>query len=126
MIRIIAPEEPFGMHLKLGKNGQPITAPIAPGIVETVYVENVKVMAPGEEVDIIFKPSVVALDGEREVENQKGSEGDLRFWASGPLVVDVERTMAFAMKRKIFAPEFSSSSETSRNEKYGLKNNEPN
>ncbi len=126
MIRIIAPEEPFGMHLKLGKNGQPITAPIAPGIVETVYVENMKVMAPGEEVDIIFKPSVVALDGEREVEIKRDQKATIRLSASGPLVVDVERTMAFAMKRKVFAPEFSSSSETSQKEKYRLKNNEPN
>jgi hypothetical protein len=30
------------------------------------------------------------------------------------------------MKRKIFAPEFNSSSETSQNEKDGLKNIEPN
>jgi predicted polyphosphate/ATP-dependent NAD kinase len=106
MIRIIAPEEPFGMHLKLGKNGQPITAPIAPGIVETVYVENMKVMAPGEEVDIISKPSVVALDGEREVEIKRDQKATIRLSASGPLVVDVDRAMAFAMHHKILAPAY--------------------
>jgi hypothetical protein len=69
---------------------------------------------------------VVALDGEREVEIKRDQKATIRLSASGPLVVDVERTMALAMKRKIFTPEFSSSSETSQNKKYGLKNNEPN
>jgi predicted polyphosphate/ATP-dependent NAD kinase len=104
MIRTIAPEEPFGMHLIIGKNGKPITAPIAPGIVDTVYVENTQVIVPGEEVDIIFKPSVVALDGEREVEIKRDQKAAVRLSAAGPLVVDVERTLAFAMQDKIFAP----------------------
>jgi predicted polyphosphate/ATP-dependent NAD kinase len=115
MIRIIAPEEPFGMHLKLGKNGQPIMAPIAPGILETVYVENMKLMAPGEEVDIIFKPSVVALDGEREVEIKRDQKATIRLSASGPLVVDVERTMALAMHHKIFAPAYDKNPLTFQN-----------
>ncbi|MEN8805875.1 MAG: NAD(+)/NADH kinase [Desulfobacterales bacterium] len=122
MIRIIAPEEPFGMHLKLGKNGQPITAPIAPGIVETVYVENMKVMAPGEEVDIIFKPSVVALDGEREVEIKRDQKATIRLSASGPLVVDVERTMAFAMHHKILAPAYDKKPLTFQNQVDRLNN----
>lgn len=122
MIRIIAPEEPFGMHLKLGKNGQPITAPIAPGIVETVYVENMKVMAPGEEVDIIFKPSVVALDGEREVEIKRDQKATIRLSASGPLVVDVERTMAFAMHHKILAPAYDKKPLTFQNRVDRLNN----
>jgi hypothetical protein len=39
-----------------GKGGQPVTAPIAPGVVETVSVETVQLMAPGEAVEIIFNP----------------------------------------------------------------------
>lgn len=126
MLRSIAPADPFSMHLKLGSNGRPVTAPIAPGIVETVSVENVRLMAPGEEVNIVFNPCVVALDGEREVEIKKGQKATIRLSTDGPLVVDVERTMAFAMRNKILAPEYSNSLETSQKEKYRLKNNEPN
>ena len=94
------------MHLKLGKNGQPITAPIAPGILETVYVENMKVMAPGEEVDIIFKPSVVALDGEREVEIKRDQKVTIRLSGASAFWLEMLVTMALAMERKIFTPEF--------------------
>ena len=107
MIRSIAAQEPVSMHLKLGNNGQAVTAPIAPGIIETVSIENMQLMAVGEDVDITFTPCVVALDGEREVEIKKGQKAAIRLSVHGPLVVDVDRTMAFAMQKKIFASETS-------------------
>ncbi|MEA3338665.1 MAG: NAD(+)/NADH kinase [Chloroflexota bacterium] len=102
MLRSIAAQEPVGMHLKLGNNGKSVKAPIAPGIIETVSIENMKLMAVGEEVDITFTPCVVALDGEREVEIKKEQKVAIRLSTHGPLVVDVDRTMAFAMQKKIF------------------------
>ncbi|MBC2710931.1 MAG: NAD(+)/NADH kinase [Desulfosarcina sp.] len=104
MLRSIAAQEPVSMYLKIGNNGRPVTAPIAPGIIETVSVKDVQLMADWESVDIHFAPSVVALDGEREVEIKKGQEAAIRLSVNGPLVVDVEGTMTFAMKREIFAP----------------------
>ena len=47
-------------------------------------------MAVGQSVDIHFAPSVVALDGEREVEIKKGQKAAIRLSADGPLVVDIE------------------------------------
>ena len=107
MLRSIAAQEPVSMHLKLGNNGRLVTAPIAPGIIETVSIKDVQLMAAGESVEIHFTPSIVALDGEREVEIKKGEKSEIQLSADGPMVVDVGRTMAFAMKRKIFAPETS-------------------
>lgn len=106
MIRSIAPDEPFGMALKLGKNGRSVTAPIAPGIIETVSIENMQLMVASEEIDITFTPCVVALDGEREVEIKKGQKATIRLSTEGPFVVDVNRTMAFVMQNKILAPEY--------------------
>jgi len=105
MLRSIAPDEPVSMVLELGKKGRSVTAPIAPGIIEVVSIENVQLMAAGETVDINFSPCVVALDGEREVEIKKGQKAAIRLSVDGPRVVDVGRTMAFAMKKKILAPE---------------------
>lgn len=105
MLRSIAAQEPVSMHLIIGDNGWPVTAPIAPGIIETVSVKEMQLMAAGESADINFIPSVVALDGEREVEIRKGHQAAIRLSLDGPLVVDVERTMLFAMERKIFAPQ---------------------
>jgi predicted polyphosphate/ATP-dependent NAD kinase len=126
MLRSIAPNDPFSMVLELGKNGQLVTAPIAPGVVEIVFVENVQLMAPGEEVDIVLNPCVVALDGEREVEIKRGRKAAIRLSTDGPLVVDVERTMAFAMRNKILAPEYGKKPVTFQNVADGFKNFEPN
>jgi len=126
MLRSITPAEPFSMHLKLGSNGLPVTAPIAPGVVETVSVENVQLMAPGEEVDIIFNPCVVALDGEREVEIKKGQKAAIRLSVHGPLVVNVDRTMAFAMQKKILAPEYGKGPVTLQNVEGKFKHTKPN
>jgi hypothetical protein len=48
---------------------------------------------------------VLALDGEREVEIRKGQPAAVRLSRSGPMVVDVTRTMTAAMTRKLLAPE---------------------
>jgi hypothetical protein len=47
-------------------------------------------------------PSVLALDGEREVEIRQGQQATIRLGEAGPTVVDVTRTMKAAMKRNIF------------------------
>lgn len=104
MLDFIAPDYPASMVLELGKNGQRVTAPVAPGIVETVSVEDAQMMAPGEEVAIVCNPCVVALDGEREIEIKRHQQAAIRLSPEGPLVIDIRRTMTFAMQNKILAP----------------------
>lgn len=102
-IHPIRPEEPLGLCLELGENGMPVTAPIAPGVIREVLVSRRKVMQLDDNVDIRFAPSVLALDGEREVEVHKGQHAAIRLSKLGPKVIDVSRTMNAAMKRKIFS-----------------------
>ena len=104
MLRSIGPNDPTCMHLQLGQNGQAVKAPIAPGIVETVSVENARLMSPGDEVALVCTPCVVALDGEREVEIKREQLATIRLAKEGPVVVDVNRTMTLAMQDKIFSP----------------------
>jgi hypothetical protein len=114
MLHTIAPDEPSSMVFELGQNGQTVTAPIAPGVVETVPVENVRLMTPGEAVALVCTPCVVALDGEREVEIKKGQQAAIRLVAGGPVVVDVTRTMTWAMQNKILAPEIGKNPVTAK------------
>ncbi len=108
MIHSIGPEEPNCMYLKLDSDrGQPITAPIAPGIIETVYIAENQIMSVDDELEISSRPSILALDGEREVEVRKGQPAAIRLKKDGPIVVDVKKTMASAMRKKILAPSFS-------------------
>ena len=100
----IRPEEPRCLCLKLGGDGLFVKAPVAPGVVEKVFVSEQKIMHVDEEVEIGGVPSVLALDGEREVEVQRGQHASIRLSKDGPMVVDVNRTMNSAMKRAILAP----------------------
>jgi predicted polyphosphate/ATP-dependent NAD kinase len=104
MLRAIAPDDPLSMILELGPNGQRLRAPVAPGVFETVSVEDARLMTPGDEVALRCTPCVVALDGERELEVKKGQRATIHLGAAGPVVVDVDRTMTLAMQHNILAP----------------------
>ena len=84
-------------------NGRSVKAPVAPGIIKQVFVKNQRTMDVGEEIGVTFVPSILALDGEREVEVRREQRVSVRLAKDGPAVVDVPRTMAAAMKRGILA-----------------------
>ncbi len=107
MIHPIRPEEPTGLYLELGGDGHPVVAAVAPGMIHEVPVSTQGVMRIGEEFRIRFAPSVLALDGEREVEVHKRRHAAIRLGKGGPTVVDVTRTMNAAMKRQIFTSAMS-------------------
>ena len=100
----IRAEEPHCLCLDLGGGVNYVKAPVAPGVVEKVFVSRQRVMNVGEAVEIGTAPSVLALDGEREVEVRRGQRALIRLAKEGPLVVDVRKTMNSAMKKAIFAP----------------------
>jgi predicted polyphosphate/ATP-dependent NAD kinase len=104
LLRPVGPDEPAGLCLELGASGRPVTAPVAPGVIRKVYIRNQRVIHFDEDVAIRLIPSVLALDGEREVEIHKGQLAAVRLSRSGPKVVDVTRTMTAAMHRKLLAP----------------------
>jgi len=101
----VAADQPQCLCLELGSPGRMVQAPVAPGIIEKVFIRKQRVMNVGEDVEIETLPSVLALDGEREVEVRKGQRAAICLAKDGPVVVDIDRTMAAAMRRRIFAPE---------------------
>jgi len=101
-IHPVGPADPMGLCLELGGNGRAVIAPVAPGMIREVLVSAQSVMQIGEEFKIRLAPSVLALDGEREVEIRQGQQAAIRLGEAGPTVVDVTRTMKAAMKRNIF------------------------
>ncbi len=92
----IEPHAPSGLRLQLGNGGREITAAIAPGLIATVGIENYRSMAIGDAVRIDDCPSVLALDGEREVTITKNDRISVRLSDQGPWVIDVAKTMAIA------------------------------
>ncbi|WP_272701212.1 NAD(+)/NADH kinase [Desulfovibrio sp. Fe33] len=112
-LRSIRPEEPKGLALRLG-NGSPlvVTAAIAPGMFADVPVTGVTEMAPGEIFNIETSPGLIALDGEREVEIPSGSRASIRLNTEGPLVIDVDRTMALARDEGLFRGPYKKAKES--------------
>jgi predicted polyphosphate/ATP-dependent NAD kinase len=97
-IRSIGPEEPRALYLELSEKGQLVVAPVAPGLIEKVFIRHHRVIETGEEIEIRSAPCVLGLDGERDFEVEPGRRTTLRVAEDGPRVVDVSRTMKAAMK----------------------------
>ncbi len=97
----VGADEPGCLCLTLGDGGFCVKAPVAPGVISEVFVSGKRVMNAGEEAEIATVPSVLALDGEREVEVRRGRNARIRLAEDGPRVVDVNRTMNSAMRRSI-------------------------
>lgn len=96
-------DEARGLCLEIGKVGRYVTAPIAPGLIKEVVVSNLKTMNIGDKMGVSLAPSILALDGEREVEVNREHRASIRLARNGPRVVDVTETMAAATKRGILA-----------------------
>ncbi|MDI3535290.1 MAG: hypothetical protein PWQ82_1655 [Thermosediminibacterales bacterium] len=94
--------EDKGHSIKIGKGNLKVKAPISPGIVEWVDVEKFEVISVGDSVRVLQKPSILALDGEREVEVSENDEVSIRLLRDGPLVVDVNKVMNAAVNKGFF------------------------
>lgn len=91
-----------GLHLTFGEGGIEVTAPIAPGLLESFSVAKFESIAPGDLFSIGNGPAMVALDGEREVLARAGLQTWVRLSSEGPLVVPVERALTLAAERGMF------------------------
>jgi len=101
-LETIRPEEPRGLVMDLGTNGDRVLAAIAPGLFEEVGIVRRGIMEPGTLHHVGHSPCLIALDGEREVAVRRGSEAAIRLSMDGPLVVDVPRVMETARRCGLF------------------------
>lgn len=103
-LRSIRPEEARGLALDLGHPAaMTVTAAIAPGMFVDVPIRCVSDMVPGLAHPVSVSPGLIAVDGEREVAIPDGSRAEIRLNLNGPMVVDVQTTMALAKQEGLFA-----------------------
>jgi predicted polyphosphate/ATP-dependent NAD kinase len=103
VIHPVSAEAPEGLYLELGRAARSVICPVAPGIIQKVCIKKKTIMQPRKEARIAFAPSVLALDGEREIEIEPHQKASVRLELEGPVVVDVKRTMTAAVKKKVFS-----------------------
>lgn len=98
----IAPDNKQGVWLEIGPQGEPVLAPIAPGMVAAIPIEAFHWLAVGEQRTITHAPGVLALDGEREVPIKAGELIEVRLSQNGPHVVNVRAALQAASQAGLF------------------------
>jgi len=79
-----------------------LAAPVGPGLVKPVHVSAFRLLEVGDEEDVHFQPSILALDGEREVEIHRNRRVVIHLSDRGPRVVDAGRALGLAAQRGCF------------------------
>ena len=89
-----------GVYIRIGDGESlvEITAPIAPGLVETMNVTEFRLLEIGKSVPIHVRPSILALDGEREIKVAAGDNLRVALTDQGPYLIDTRRTMDAAAR----------------------------
>ncbi|SDE88234.1 ATP-NAD kinase family protein [Sporomusa acidovorans] len=92
----VTPGEARGVELAIGAGSLQIRAPIAPGLIECVPIQNGKYIKIGEVIEI-NEACVIALDGEREVEVRQDEKVQVQLTFDGPKVVDAAAALRAAV-----------------------------
>jgi len=98
----LEPDDEHGLYLKLGNGNLKVRAAVLPGVIAEVAVAELKILEPGEEVEVRHKPSVIALDGEREITVTASDQVKIRLQGDGPPVVDIDKTIRKAVEKGFF------------------------
>ena len=93
MLDPVRPDEPAGLCLQLGDGGRAVTAAIAPGLVTAVGVQSHTRLRIGDRAPVTFSPSILALDGEREIPVGADEAWEVELSWDGPRVLDIARIM---------------------------------
>lgn len=78
-----------------------VTAPLAPGLMIDIGVEEVQDLRPGEAISLRAERGVVALDGEREIEFSQTDNLAVRLEWDGPLTLDISKVMTYAAEHEL-------------------------
>lgn len=98
----VGPRDPFGAWASFRPGGRDVFAPIAPGLFRPVGLGEIRRLELGQEMPVSRTPSLIALDGEREVELFEGDRASIRLDGDGPLVVDVKAALSGAVAGGFF------------------------
>jgi predicted polyphosphate/ATP-dependent NAD kinase len=91
-----------GMYLALGPGGTQVLAPMGPGLVTRVPIQEYRLVPIGEVVTLKSDPCTIALDGERTIEVYGTRAITVRLTKDGPRVVDIPRCMEEATHHGVF------------------------
>jgi predicted polyphosphate/ATP-dependent NAD kinase len=101
IIGVVHPVDPAhsrGASATIVQDGTKIMVPIAPGFLAPVGIGQIVEMWPGIGQPVAsMRPAVLALDGEREITLREADDAEVILDLEGPWIVDVERTLSYAV-----------------------------
>lgn len=100
LIRPVADEDDFGLHLVFSKDGRCLKAPIGPGLFATLKVGSTRKVRFDHAI-ALKGPLVLAFDGERERMVGMGQNVRMTISRTGPWVVDLNQAMQLCAKKKL-------------------------
>ena len=99
VLRPLDRRTPGAVHVDVARDGEPklgsVRALLAPGVMSTVRYSRCDVVGPGDSIRL-FGPGMLAFDGERDRELDRGATATVTIRSEGPTVIDVERTINLA------------------------------
>ncbi|MDP2920446.1 MAG: NAD(+)/NADH kinase [Dehalococcoidia bacterium] len=98
----VLPEDDCGLYLKLGEGKLKVRAAVLPGVIREVPVAEYRRVKLGEEIPVSQRPSLLALDGEREFKVSAEDNVTMRVERDGPRVVDVTKAVREAAAKGFF------------------------
>ena len=98
-------QDPLGLIIELGPDGKRVRAPIGPGLIRDVPVKSFRIWPLDEKILLPASPATIALDGEKEIEINRGDRYELVLSQEGPNVVNVPEVLREAAKAGFFALE---------------------
>jgi predicted polyphosphate/ATP-dependent NAD kinase len=105
LIQPVSTHDPFGMITTLGPGGLgwTVSAPLGPGLVSSVPIQDLKMLRPNQSHSIVTeRPLILTLDGEREIRLREGEQAAVVLQTDGPWIVQVERVMERATQNRWF------------------------
>lgn len=98
----VYPDDDFGVYLELGEGNMRCRAAVLPGVIKEISVREYRKLKFGEEVSLVEKPCLLALDGERELVVRSDEEVGIRVERDGPRVVDINGVVREAAAQGFF------------------------
>jgi len=75
---------------------------VLPGVIREVGIRQFRKLRFGEEVSLVVKPCLIALDGEREMVVSSDDEVRINVERDGPRVVDINMAVRQAAEQGFF------------------------
>ena len=91
-----------GLHILIGPGRKRVKTPIAPGLICSLDIASHEIFGRGTEIPISISPSIIALDGEREINISKDQHVSVRINNNGPVVIDIDLVLKWACEHSLF------------------------